>query len=117
MNERNNLYPIFIKMHSINTLIIGGGYVALEKLTFLLKSSPNAKVTMVANFFRPDVITLAKQFDVKLVKMSYHDSFLLDQDLVIAATDKPEVNQQIYNDAKANHILVNVADTPELCDF
>lgn len=117
MNERNNLYPIFIKIHSINTLIIGGGYVALEKLTFLLKSSPNAKVTMVANFFRPDVITLAKQFDVKLVKMSYHDSFLLDQDLVIAATDKPEVNQQIYNDAKANHILVNVADTPELCDF
>ncbi|MFC7444954.1 precorrin-2 dehydrogenase/sirohydrochlorin ferrochelatase family protein [Mesoflavibacter profundi] len=117
MNERNNLYPIFIKMHSINTLIIGGGYVALEKLTFLLKSSPNAKVTMVANFFRPDVITLAKQFDVKLVKMSYHDSFLLGQDLVIAATDKPEVNQQIYNDAKANHILVNVADTPELCDF
>lgn len=117
MNERNNLYPIFIKMHSLNTLIVGGGYVALEKLTFLLKSSPNAKVTMVANFFRPDVITLAKQFDVKLVKMSYHDSFLLDQDLVIAATDKPEVNQQIYNDAKANHILVNVADTPELCDF
>lgn len=117
MNERNNLYPIFIKMHSINTLIVGGGYVALEKLTFLLKSSPNAKVTMVANFFRPDVITLAKQFDVKLIKMSYHDSFLLDQDLIIAATDKPEINKQIYNDAKANHILVNVADTPELCDF
>ncbi|GAA0749378.1 bifunctional precorrin-2 dehydrogenase/sirohydrochlorin ferrochelatase [Gaetbulibacter jejuensis] len=117
MNERNNLYPIFIKMHSINTLIVGGGYVALEKLTFLLKSSPNAKVTMVANFFRPDVITLAKQFDVKLIKMSYHNSFLLDQDLIIAATDNPEVNKQIYNDAKANHILVNVADTPELCDF
>ncbi|WP_417291306.1 precorrin-2 dehydrogenase/sirohydrochlorin ferrochelatase family protein [Corallibacter sp.] len=117
MNERNNLYPIFIKMHSINTLIVGGGYVALEKLTFLLKSSPNAKVTMVANFFRPDVITLAKQFDVKLIKMSYHDSFLLDQDLIIAATDNPEVNKQIYNDAKSNHILVNVADTPELCDF
>ncbi|RSK39905.1 precorrin-2 dehydrogenase/sirohydrochlorin ferrochelatase family protein [Mangrovimonas spongiae] len=117
MNERNNLYPIFIKMHSINTLIVGGGYVALEKLTFLLKSSPNAKVTMIANFFRPNVITLAKQFDVKLIKMSYHESFLLDQDLIIAATDKPEVNKQIYNDAKANHILVNVADTPELCDF
>jgi precorrin-2 dehydrogenase/sirohydrochlorin ferrochelatase len=117
MNERNNLYPIFIKMHSINTLIVGGGYVALEKLTFLLKSSPNAKVTMVANFFRPDVITLAKQFDVKLIKMSYHNSFLLDQDLIIAATDNSEVNKQIYNDAKANHILVNVADTPELCDF
>ncbi|MEY8869611.1 bifunctional precorrin-2 dehydrogenase/sirohydrochlorin ferrochelatase [Meridianimaribacter flavus] len=117
MNERNNLYPIFIKMHSINTLIVGGGYVALEKLTFLLKSSPNAKVTMVANFFRSDVITLAKQFDVKLIKMSYHDSFLLDQDLIIAATDNPEVNKQIYNDAKSNHILVNVADTPELCDF
>jgi len=27
------------------------------------------------------------------------------------------VNKQIHEDAKAENILINVADTPELCDF
>jgi len=40
--ERNNLYPIFLKTKSLNILIVGGGNVAEEKLTFLLKSSPDA---------------------------------------------------------------------------
>ena len=46
--ERNNLYPIFLKVHQLNVLIVGGGNVALEKLSFMLKSSPDAQVTMIA---------------------------------------------------------------------
>lgn len=115
--ERNNLYPIFLKMHSINTLIVGGGHVALEKLTFLLKSSPNANVELMAPFFRDEVKDLAGQFHINLISTRYHAAFLCDKDVVIAATDNFEVNKQIYRDAKENHILVNVADTPEFCDF
>jgi precorrin-2 dehydrogenase/sirohydrochlorin ferrochelatase len=115
--SRNNLYPIFLRMHKIQTLIVGGGNVALEKLTFLLKSSPNANVEMLAPFFRDEVKELAKQFDIRLIDMSYEISFLCDKDLVIAATDNLEVNKQIYHDAKQRHLLVNVADTPEFCDF
>jgi len=115
--ERNNLYPIFLKMNQLQALIIGGGNIALEKLTFLLKSSPDAKVTMVAPFFRKDTIELANRFDVKLIKMAYDESFLHKKDLVIAATDKFDVNKQIYNDSKKRNLLVNVADTPDLCDF
>lgn len=115
--ERNNLYPIFLRMHRLETLIIGGGNVALEKLTFLLKSSPNANVEMVAPFFKTEVDQLAKQFNIRLIKMSYEISFLCDKDLVIAATDNVEVNKQIYYDAKGKNILANVADTPEFCDF
>ncbi|GGH40973.1 siroheme synthase [Mangrovimonas yunxiaonensis] len=117
MEGRNNLYPIFIKMNRINTLIVGGGNVALEKLTFLLKSSPDAQVTMVANTFNDAVLTLAEQFDVKIIRMSYDRAFLVDMDMVIAATDRVLVNKQIHDDAKARNLLVNVADTPELCDF
>jgi len=115
--ERNNLYPIFLKMHQLQTLIIGGGNVALEKLTFLLKSSPNANVTMIAPFFREDTIKLANQFDVQMIKIAYDESFLCDKDLVIATTDNIEVNHQIYRDAKKRNLLVNVADTPDFCDF
>jgi len=115
--ERNNLYPIFLKMHQLQTLIVGGGHVALEKLTFLLKSSPNANVQMVAPFFREETIALAKRFDVKMITISYDDAFLIDKDLVIAATNNKEVNKQIYKDARKRNLLVNVADTPDLCDF
>lgn len=115
--ERNNLYPIFIKMHKIQTLIVGGGNVGLEKLTFLLKSSPDANVVMVAPFFMDEVKVLAKQFDINLIHMAYDSSFLCDKDLVIAATDNVEVNKQIYKDAKSRNLLVNVADTPDYCDF
>lgn len=116
--ERNNLYPIFLKVSQLNVLIIGGGSVALEKLSFLLKSSPDAQVTMIALEFKDELITLASWHDVLLVHNTYYvSSHLEDQHLVIAATNDHEVNTRIHNDAKERHLLVNVADTPELCDF
>ena len=116
--ERNNLYPIFLKVHQLNVLIVGGGNVALEKLSFLLKSSPEAQVTMIALEFLEELIELATKHEVLLVhNSSYSDTILQDQHLVIAATNKLEVNKQIYLDAKKRHLLVNVVDTPELCDF
>jgi len=51
MRELNELYPIFLKASKLEFLIVGGGYVALEKMEFLFKSSPNAKVTLVTPFF------------------------------------------------------------------
>ena len=63
--ERNNLYPIFLKVSNLNILIVGGGNVALEKLTFLLKSSPDAKVEMVSPMFREATVALAKEYGIK----------------------------------------------------
>ena len=115
--ERNNLYPIFLKTNQLNTLIVGGGYVALEKLNFLLKSSPDAKVQLVSPFFRPETIEFANLHNVRLIKSPYHPKFLVNQHMVIATTDSEEVNIRIYQDCKAHNILVNVADNPPFCDF
>lgn len=113
----NQLYPIFLKVEILEVLIIGGGNVGLEKLTFLLKSSPNAKVTVVAPEFHLELVALAKNHDVALIKTSYIISFLEGKHIVIAATDKIDVNVQVYKDCKARNILVNVADNPPYCDF
>jgi precorrin-2 dehydrogenase/sirohydrochlorin ferrochelatase len=32
--ERNELYPVFLKLNNLNVLIVGGGNVGLEKLSF-----------------------------------------------------------------------------------
>ena len=115
--EQNELYPIFLKVTQLEVLIIGGGNVGLEKLTFLLKSSPNAKVTIVSITFLPELVLLAKRHKVHLVEDSYKVSFLNGKHLVIATTDKVDVNIQVYKDCKKQNILINVADNPPYCDF
>jgi len=115
--EKNELYPIFLKVSELKTLIIGGGNVGLEKLKFLLKSSPNAKVTIVSIDFKQELIDLARGYQVEFIKDSYQPIFLQECHLVIAATDNIDVNIQVYKDCKSRNILVNVADNPPYCDF
>ncbi|TXE09760.1 bifunctional precorrin-2 dehydrogenase/sirohydrochlorin ferrochelatase [Seonamhaeicola algicola] len=115
--ERNNLYPIFLKVKQLNVLIIGGGNVAEEKLTFLLKSSPDACVTMVSPMFRNGTVYLAKKGNVTLINDVYKKDYLQGQHMVVATTDVPEVNVQVYKDCRAEAKLVNVADNPPYCDF
>ena len=115
--DRNDLYPVFLKVSELEILIVGGGNVGLEKLSFLLKSSPNAMVTVVSKDFHRELKSLVRDFQVALVQEAYDKSHLKRKQIVIAATDELEVNLQVYKDCKAAGILVNVADNPPYCDF
>lgn len=114
----NELYPIFLKVHSFDTLIVGGGEVGLEKLSFLLKSSPKAKLTLVAKEIKPEIKELAKlHSSVKLIEREFFSEDLTEMQMAIIATEDRALNLAIRNEAKERGILVNVADTPDLCDF
>ncbi|WP_456421778.1 precorrin-2 dehydrogenase/sirohydrochlorin ferrochelatase family protein [Lutibacter sp.] len=115
--ERNELYPVFLKVSKLNILIVGGGNAAFEKLTFLLKSSPRARVFVVSLAFKNSLLELTKTYDVTILKEKYSKVILKNKQIVIAATNNKEVNKQIYIDAKNENILINVVDTPTLCDF
>lgn len=116
--ERNELYPIFVKVHQLNVLIVGGGNVGLEKLSFLLKSSPNANVEVISIEFMQELIDLAsKHPTVKLTEKAYDISDLEKRHIVIGCTDNLDVNLQINREAKAKYLLVNIADTPDQCDY
>ncbi len=115
--ENNPLYPVFFRMDRFITLVVGGGEVATEKLTFLLKSSPNAQVKVVAPLIHAEVVALAKGHQVELIKKEFEASDLEGVQLVIAATNLSEVNYSVYELCKEAGILINVADTPPLCDF
>ena len=113
----NKLYPIFLKVNTFKILIVGGGTVAHEKLSFLLKSSPDADVKLVSKEFNQEVLELIEQFSLeyKIKEFSLED--LKNITVVIGATNHRESNIQIYNAAKQKNILVNIADNPPLCDF
>jgi precorrin-2 dehydrogenase/sirohydrochlorin ferrochelatase len=113
----NELYPVFLKVSELKTLIVGGGAVGLEKLSFLLKSSPNAKVKLVAKEVCEEIRDLARGMDVDIHQEAYREHHLEGVQVVIAATDDLEVNLAVRKDAKLRNILVNVADNPPYCDF
>src|SRR6476661_4476365 len=94
--ERNNLFPIFLKLDQLETLIVGGGNVGLEKLSGLLKSSPCTKVTVVADRFHPEVKHIAKDFsNVRLVERKFRNRDLQGKDLLILATDDRDLHERI----------------------
>ncbi len=114
----NQLFPIFLKTESLQILLVGGGKVAEEKLHFLLKSSPQARVTVVAPDIKFAVRKYAQEYDfVTLRFREYRQPDLLGHQVVIAATNNPKVNALVKRDANALNILTNTADTPDECDF
>ncbi len=117
--DRNPLYPIFLKADQLQLLIVGAGNVGFEKLSFLLKSSPDAQVTLVAPEISEEVKTLlANQANrVKVIARIFLPEDVEGKDLIIAATNNRAINEKIRFHAKAKGKLVNVADTPDLCDF
>jgi precorrin-2 dehydrogenase / sirohydrochlorin ferrochelatase len=116
--ERNELYPIFLKLNQLNVLIVGGGNVGLEKLSFMLKSSPNANVEVVAINFLPELEALAEKHpSVKLTQSKFKKKMLKNRHLVIACTDNLEVNKRVYDLCRKKHLICNIADTPPLCDY
>jgi len=115
--ERNNLYPVFLKMSNLKVLIVGGGFVAEEKLTFLLKSSPDAHVKLVATFFREGTLAIASKGDVTTEEKHFESADIEGFHIVIASTDNEQLNEEIYHLCREKGTLVNVADNPPYCDF
>lgn len=115
---KNQLYPVFFKLDRLELLLVGAGNVGLEKLHSLLANSPAAKITIVAPRVAEDVRKLVYRHpSCRIEQRPYQDSDLDNKDLVILATDNPELHREIKEQAASRKIWVNVADTPELCDF
>ena len=114
----NTLFPIFLKLDQLNTLVVGGGNVALEKVSAILRNSPDARVSMVATFFRADTLEFIEKFPLVSYEIrEFLDGDLDGRDLIICATDNVQLHQKIKAIAADRHLLCNVADTPHLCDF
>lgn len=114
----NPLYPVFLKLDQLNILLVGAGNVGLEKLHSLLANSPEAKITIVAPVVKEEVRRLVyKHPSCTIVQKPFALTDLDGRDIAVLATDDHELHVQIRDLATEKGVLLNVADTPDLCDF
>jgi siroheme synthase-like protein len=115
MNHQAPLLPIFVKLTGRRCLVVGAGRVALQKVESLLQCG--AEVEVVAPQAVEELQSLAANGKIRLNLREYAPSDLDGAFLAIAATNRPEVNQVVFNDANARNIPINAVDDPPNCDF
>ncbi len=90
----------------------------MEKIEAVLSNSPKATVTLVSPEIRAEIREMAaRNSKITLVERKFEDQDLDEKDLVLVATNDKEENKRIKKVARTRHLLCNVADTPDSCDF
>ena len=107
--------PISLRIRDAHVLLVGGGQVATRKARLLLQAG--ARLTVVAPSIDAGLQQLLADNDGSWQQAEYSEDCIAAAVLVVAATPTPDVNAQVYRDATARQLPVNVVDAPDLCSF
>ena len=107
-------FPIYIDLKDKKCIVVGGGRIALRKIEILHQFG--AKITAIAPYIC-DAIYMLETNPITLVKRDFHDSDIVDVELVVAATDDIKLNSHISVICKKSNLLVNVVDVKDECTF
>lgn len=104
-------YPILLDVTQKRVVIVGGGGVALRKVTKLVEAGA-LNITVVSPNFVEGFPEAARK-----VAEVYKAEHLAGAELVFAATDSPAVNAAVVRDGRNVRALVCRADSDEDGDF
>ncbi|PKL52525.1 MAG: siroheme synthase [Nitrospira bacterium HGW-Nitrospira-1] len=107
-----NYYPAFLNLQGKKVVVVGGGKVAERKALTLRKAG--ADVTVISPLLTGRLRKEKEAKRIRHISRAYRPGDLKDSFLVIAATDSPEVNTKVAEDAPG---LLNVVDMPSECNF
>lgn len=108
-------YPVFLDLAGKRCIIVGGGPVAERKCISLIKSG--ALITVIAPEITKRLRSYKDKSAIKHIARAYRKGDIATAHLVISATGSAETNRRVAKDAESLHRLVNVVDTPDLCNF
>ncbi|HHQ4738258.1 TPA: siroheme synthase CysG [Aeromonas veronii] len=107
--------PIFCRLDNKPVLLVGGGEVAERKARLLLDAG--AQLTVVAPKLDPELAELAASGSIEWLAGEFASEQLAGKWLVVAATDRREVNALVYQSANQARIFANVVDDPKRSSF
>jgi len=109
------MFPIFLKLDGRRCLVVGAGKVAEGKIGGLLDTG--ASVEVVAPKAVWQIQKWAWEGALGWKARIFEPSDLDHVSIVIAATSIPEVNAEVFKQARLRNVLCNAVDDPENCDF
>ncbi|MBN1614429.1 MAG: bifunctional precorrin-2 dehydrogenase/sirohydrochlorin ferrochelatase [Deltaproteobacteria bacterium] len=115
VGETVKYYPVYLDLRNKSCVVMGAGEVSERKVARLVQCG--ARVTVVDRQLSPGLERMKRESLIDHIDDGYNADYLRDVFLVIAATDRDDVNEAISRDAKARGVIVNVVDDPERCDF
>ncbi|WP_429041302.1 siroheme synthase CysG [Aeromonas media] len=107
--------PIFCRLDNKPVLLVGGSEVAERKARLLLDAG--AHLTVVAPELDPELAELAANGSIEWLAGEFAPAQLAGKWLVVAATDRREVNALVYQSANLARIFANVVDDPKRSSF
>lgn len=114
----NQLYPVFIKPAELRILIVGGGEVAEEKVSFISKNTLPSRLLVVAKETTTTLDKLLEELGyAELNRKPFEESDLEGVNIVIVAANDLQLAAEVKKHARARNIWVNVADKAAECDF
>lgn len=102
-------------MDSRQSVVVGGGQVATRKVEGLL--SAGARIRLISPMLSPDLKRMVEAGEVDHLPRSYRNGDLENAYLVIAATNDPDVNRAVWEEARQRGCLINVVDDPQHSNF
>ena len=108
-------FPVCLKVAGRRCIVIGGGRVGERKVGGLLEYG--AMVRVISPELTAGLAELVRDGQVEWLDRVYQPGDLDGAFLVIAATDDPEVQEQVHAEAEEHNLLLNVADVPKWCNF
>ena len=115
-----SFFPMFINIADKKILVVGAGQIAVRRVQTLLRFG--ADVTVIAPEAREEIRELVDEEKICWIKKEFCDSDIAGAAgnhwyMVLAATDKTEVNERIVRICRKKAILANRSDKKEECDF
>ena len=105
--------PLGFRLKDKPCLLVGGGEIAQRKASLLLRAG--ARIHLVALEVIPALREAVEAHGGRVSLRGYESSDIESNILVVAATDKLDLNAQVSADAQSRGIPVNVVDAPALC--
>ena len=108
-------YPVFLNLTERRCVIIGGGQIAEGKISKLLDSG--AKIIVISPDATQGIRGFAERGQIELDLRKYQEGDLQGAFIAIAATNDRMVNQEIFEEAEKQGILLNAVDDMPRCSF
>ena len=114
-DEARPYFPMFVDISHKKVVVVGAGTIAKRRIRTLVDFTEC--LTVIAPEVNPELLELQAQGKIRILKKQYQREDIYDADLVIAATNDHQTNEDIYSVCKCMGITVNVCSDKNKCDF